>query len=155
MQSPCDGHVGVIKRLIKREVRKNQILDDETDLIDLFKICVPHAETIYLDVERILSLDCDKMENGIKKFFSFSFSGPGIVNCFEKTGDSQLKVQQILEFSPEMIPAHPKQLQTPKYPPSKPKTPKTPKTPIPKLPKPHFPILLRNSGRISNLSPNF
>ena len=72
---------------MKREVLRGEIINDEEDLELLFKEKALKAEILKIDIDRN-EVDCSEFRQGIRKFFSFSFDGPGRVKCFRKTRDS-------------------------------------------------------------------
>jgi len=112
-KGPCDGHTGMLKMLVKREILRGECLQTDRDLYDLF--CMKSkANTRFISIQREdKELDCTDFKQGIKKYFSYSFGrSPGFVFCREKTGDSNFVLQKISPLSPleVWIPFHEKQV---------------------------------------------
>jgi len=91
---------------LKREVLRGEIINDEEDLELLFKEKALKAEILKIDIDRN-EVDCSEFRQGIRKFFSFSFDGPGRVR---KTGDSDHVLQIVTSKNESFLPTHYKQI---------------------------------------------
>jgi len=108
----CDGHTGMLKMMIKREIMRGQVLETDIDLMELFLEKSKFAQTRWIQIERF-EKDLDCFEKDFKRYFSYSFcEKEGFVYCKEKTGDQNYVLQKITPKSPipDWIPLHHKQL---------------------------------------------
>ena len=98
----CDGHTGMLKMMIKREVKRGQVLETDVDFLELFLEKSKFAQTQMIEVERFeKDLESSEFRDGIKKYFSYSFGGKeGFVYCKEKTGD---QIQILQKITPSTI----------------------------------------------------
>jgi len=109
-KGPCDAHVGYLKRCLKREVLRNDTIETEQDLLDLFEK-TSKVNPAMIDIDRSKNWDCSEMKLGIKKFFSFHFTREqGEIHCFRKTGDTEFVHQKMSSDMEDFLPFHPKQV---------------------------------------------
>jgi len=109
-KGPCDAHVGYLKNLLKKEVLRGEIINDETDLELLFREKALKAEIIKVAVNRD-EVDCSEFRQGIRKFYCFGFDGAGRVKCFRKSGDTEFILQTVTSKAENFLPVHYKQAQ--------------------------------------------
>jgi len=107
-KGPCDAHVGYMKNLLKREILRGEIVNDKDDLIELFEEKALKAKIIEVAVNRD-EVDCTEFKQGIRKYFSFEFEGPGKIRCFRKTGDRESVLQVISSKDELFLPVNDKQ----------------------------------------------
>jgi hypothetical protein len=89
---------------------RGEIVNDEFDLELLFREKALKAEILKVTVNRDDDVDCSDFRQGIRKYFSFRFDGPGKIRCYKKTGDTEFVLQIITSNSENFLPVHYKQL---------------------------------------------
>eukprot|EP00733_Pompholyxophrys_punicea_P000507 Pompholyxophrys_punicea_v1_NODE_144_length_3209_cov_54.434686.p1 type:complete len:655 gc:universal NODE_144_length_3209_cov_54.434686:2046-82(-) len=106
-KSGCDAHVGVLKMMLLREIKKGEIINNESDLYEKVKES-SKSDVIFIDVPEY-NFDCTEFKYGIKKYFFYSFEGIGVIRCHQKSGDEKYCLQKITN-SGAQLPENSKQI---------------------------------------------
>lgn len=102
-KGPCDGHTGVGKSTLRREVRAGEEILKAQDIVDIYNK-MKNTTAFNLQVDRDNDLECAKLTKGIKKYHRYEFFEDGKLNCFEKTGDKKFVTQMIIPLSHLTVP---------------------------------------------------